>query len=67
MKYRISDNGDLKINFVRTGRLCPSPQGVMDQEKAYFDALGSVSGYKLTEDRLELKDATGNIILVFTK
>lgn len=67
MKYKISANGDLKIIFVRTGRLCPSPEGVMDQEKAYFKAIASVSGYNLTEDRLELKDGTGKIILVFTK
>jgi len=67
MKYKISAHGDLKIYFVHTGRLCPSPQGVMEQEKTYFKALSSVSGYNLTENRLELKDESGDIILVFTK
>lgn len=67
MKYKISAHGDLKIYFVYTARLCPSPQGVMEQEKAYLEALSSVAGYNLTEDRLELKDERGDIILVFTK
>ena len=67
MKYTISDKGDLKIKFVHLARHCPSPEGVMEQEEAYFEALSRVAGYNLTEDRLELKDGAGNIILVFTK
>ena len=67
MNYTISADGGLKINFVRTARLCPSPQGVMEQEEAYFEALSSVAGYNLTEDRLELKAENGDVVLVFTK
>jgi heat shock protein HslJ len=65
MKYTISANGDLKINFVYTVRPCS--QEVMDQERTYFKALSSVAGYNLTGDRLELKDGIGDAILVFTK
>jgi heat shock protein HslJ len=67
MKYEISANGDLKIYFVYLARQCPSPQGVMEQEETYFKALYSATEYKLTEDRLELKDESGEVILVFTK
>jgi heat shock protein HslJ len=67
MKYEISANGYLKVYFVYLARQCPSPQGIMEQEETYFKALYSVTGYKLTEDRLELKDESGEIILVFTK
>jgi heat shock protein HslJ len=67
MKYEISANGDLKVYFVYLARQCPSPEGVMEQEETYFKALNSVTGCKLTEDRLELKDESGEIILVFTK
>ena len=67
MKYQISAHGDLKIAFVHLARQCPSPEGIMEQEDTYFKALYSVAGYNLTEDRLELKDESGKIILVFTK
>jgi heat shock protein HslJ len=67
MKYKISAHGALKIYFVNAVRLCPSPPGIMEQEKTYLDALHSVARYTLREDRLELKDESGDIILVFTK
>ena len=57
----------MKIYFVYLARQCPSPPGVMEQEKTYLKALNRVAGYNLTEDRLELKDESGDTILVFTK
>jgi heat shock protein HslJ len=47
--------------------LCESPQGVMDQESNYRTSLSKVAGYRITGDQLELLDASGIALLVFTK
>ena len=65
--YVASESGNLEINFVRTLLHCSSPEGVMEQEEAYFEALSRVAGFELMENRLELKDGSGEIKLVFTK
>jgi heat shock protein HslJ len=64
--FEISDDGILKIVFAQTLLPCLSPT-LMDQEEEYFKALRSVSGYQLNEAHLELRDETGNTILIFTK
>jgi heat shock protein HslJ len=57
--------------FLRTGiiiqtlLLCPSPEGVMEQEDAYLAALKSAARYRVIDERLEIADAGGTIILVF--
>lgn len=50
-----------------TEQLCLSPEGIMLQEKEYLMALESVGTYTLSEGRLEMKDADGEVVLVFTK
>jgi heat shock protein HslJ len=59
---------DLSIHQVAaTMMYCMEPDGVMDQEGAFFDALASVVGYRMTADRLEMLDASGAAVLVFGK
>jgi heat shock protein HslJ len=78
-KYKATEDGSLKIPrcMERTLRGCPAPTGVagvplsscplMDQERAYLRALHSAVAYRLVENRLEIQDAAGETILVFTK
>jgi heat shock protein HslJ len=44
---------------------CPEPEGILDQEMAYLNALNTVASYRLDADRLELYDEAGMQILVF--
>jgi heat shock protein HslJ len=48
-----------------TVQLCSEPEGLMDQEAAYVKALQSTTAYRLDGDRLELRNALGETILVF--
>lgn len=46
--------------------LCEAPTGVMKQEQAYSSALGNVTTYRVTGNRLEMAAVEGETILVFT-
>jgi heat shock protein HslJ len=46
---------------------CPSPEGILEQETAYIQALRSSATYRLTDGRLEIIDARGETILVFAQ
>lgn len=50
-----------------TDMLCNTPVGVMEQEEAYGSALGNVTTYRVTGDRLEMADEGGDTLLVFAK
>ena len=50
-----------------TAMLCETPAGVMAQEEAYVSALGEVTTYRLTADRLALGDNSGIVTLVFSR
>jgi heat shock protein HslJ len=43
-----------------TRMACPAP--TMQQETAYLAALGSVTNYKINGDKLELRNAAGNLV-----
>ncbi|MDI7277870.1 MAG: META domain-containing protein, partial [Anaerolineae bacterium] len=64
--YTLTGEGALSVGSVSvTAAKCPQPEGVMEQEQAYVDALRSVASYRLGDGRLELRDAAGNAILSF--
>ena len=42
-----------------TMRACPAPEGIGEQEAAYFAALGRVTTWSYSEDRLQLRAADG--------
>jgi heat shock protein HslJ len=44
---------------------CTTPEGVMDQETAYLESLGSAARYSVENDALTLYDADGQALLVF--
>ncbi|MCB0181966.1 MAG: META domain-containing protein [Anaerolineae bacterium] len=48
-----------------TEMACTDPDGVMEQETAYFSQLSSVAGYTVAGGSLALLDANGEAILLF--
>ena len=66
-EYTMADEGTLTIPEIAiTERLCLMPKGVMPQETAYIEALSDAAAYRVMDDRLEIDDAAGETILVFT-
>ena len=49
-----------------TRKACPEPEGVMDQEQQYFQALENATTYRLSSDRLELRDDNGSLQVAFS-
>jgi heat shock protein HslJ len=65
-EYVAGDDGSLEIPGIAiTVELCPSPEGVMDQERAYVEAMQSAATYRLGGERLEIRDDSGETVLVF--
>ena len=48
-----------------TRMFCEEPEGVMDQEQQYFEALGRARTFSLTPERLELRDEGGSLQVSF--
>ena len=66
-EYTMADDGTLTIpEIANNEQLCLMPKGVMPQETAYIEALLDAAAYRVMDDRLEIDDATGETILVFT-
>ena len=68
-KYVATDDGTLTVArpLAVTVQLCSSPEGIMEQEEAYIEALLSAATYRVIVDRFEIDDADGETILVFAK
>ena len=67
-EYEAADGGILLVSDIfHTEMDCPSPEGVMEHEMAYVQALCSSATYRLTDGRLEITDASGETILVFAR
>ena len=65
-KYTTTDDGRLAIlQLAVTVQLCSEPEGIMEQEAAYIEALHDATTYRVTDDRLEIVDAGGRTRLVF--
>ena len=64
--YAATDEGMLKIlSLTVTAIGCA--EDIMTQEQAYLDAFVNTAAYQVVDDRLELRDATGNTILIYTR
>jgi len=63
-----AQSGSLTIpSFIITEKDCPSPGGVMEQERTYVEALRNAAAYRVIEDRLEIDNIEGETILVFVR
>jgi heat shock protein HslJ len=66
-KYTATKGGTLTISQLAvTVQLCSEPEGIMEQEETYIEALLSASTYRVIEGRLEIADVTGATMLVFS-
>jgi heat shock protein HslJ len=67
-EYTAADEGKLAISMIQiTLQACLSPEGVMEQESAYTEALVNAVAYRVMGDRLEIEDAGGEVTLVFVR
>ena len=67
-RYIATDDGVLTIPQIAvTVQLCPTPEGVMEQETAFISALRDAVAYRSMEDRLEIHDSAGETTLVFAR
>jgi heat shock protein HslJ len=48
-----------------TRKLCAEPEGIMEQELQYFEALANAATFQLTPGRLELRDDHGSLQVGF--
>jgi len=48
-----------------TRKFCNEPEGIMDQEQQYFEAMGRARTISLTPERLELRDDAGSLQVGF--
>jgi heat shock protein HslJ len=67
--YQVANKGEFSLGelLAVTVQLCSEPEGIMEQEKAYIQALMSVIHYRVSADHLEMENELGEIILVFKK
>jgi len=66
-EYMAADAGNWMTSSIwLTAQNCGQP-ALMDQEQAFVAALGDTASYWLVADRLELQDATGETVLVYTR
>jgi len=68
-KYQIKSDGTFTLGspFAVTVQLCTEPEGIMEQEMAYIEALRSATHFQVLDDHLELKNEGGETILAFRK
>jgi heat shock protein HslJ len=48
-----------------TRKMCPEPQGIMEQETAYLAALEAAATYEIQGDTLELRNAEGTRMVTY--
>jgi serpin B len=67
-QYEVAEGGRLRISeiFV-TAMACSSPEGIMEQETAYIQALGRSATFRLADGRLEMAGESGETILLFDR
>ena len=66
-KYISKSNGTFQLGdpFAVTVQLCTDPEGIMEQEAEYIGTLMVASHYQIVDDRLELENETGELLLVY--
>jgi len=60
------DGANLSISSLYSTKMhCNHPEGIMEQENRYLSLLGSVAGYRIDGDRLDLLDEAGETLLSY--
>jgi heat shock protein HslJ len=66
-EYTAADEDTLTIGeMVITLMDCQTPEGILEQERAYIEALRNATAYRVMDDHLEIANAAGETTLVFT-
>jgi heat shock protein HslJ len=63
--YTTSEDSLHLTDVYWTEMACMEPEGIMEQEQTYFQALNATARYQTDADRLELYDEAGAQILMF--
>ena len=63
--YTASEDSLRVSGVYATEMACMEPKGIMDQERAYLNALNAAARYRVDGDRLEVYDEAGAEILAF--
>ena len=68
-KYHAKSDGTFTLGspFAVTVQLCTEPEGIMEQEAAYIEALMSATHYQIVDNHLEIQNGTGEMILIFQR
>ena len=67
-EYSATQNGGLTIpGFVITEKDCTTPEGVMQQETVFAEALQNAAAFRVSDERLEIDNAAGQTTLVFNR
>lgn len=66
--YALGEGNSIKIGpLASTRKLCPTPEGIMDQEIQFLTALESAATFQIDGDRLGLRRADGAMAANFTR
>ena len=67
-EYAAANEGILTIpEIMTTEKDCLTPDGILEQEQDYQKTLRNAAAYRVTDDRLEIDDASGETTLAFTQ
>ena len=68
-KYRATSDGTfaLDLPLAVTLQLCNEPEGIMEQEDAYIEALKNAIHYRIIGSQLEIENEVGETILIFKR
>ena len=66
-KYQAARDGSLNLimPFAVTVQYCNEPEGIMEQEAEYIDALMDAASFRIINNRLEIANDAEETILVF--
>jgi heat shock protein HslJ len=66
--YTTGPGGTISFGeIVQTLMLCTEPEGIMDLEEEYIDTLNQAESYRVINDRMEIQDQAGSVILEFER
>jgi heat shock protein HslJ len=67
--YRAMDKGKLDIfePLAVGAEVCSKPEGIMEQEEAYIEALQGANAYRMVLDTLQIADDAGKSTLLFKR
>lgn len=66
-QYSVDGQSLAISNLIQTKMACLEPEGIMQQESAYMQALSQAASFLGSGDQLEIKNAAGETILTFLR